>query len=167
MEKMSKGTCKILIHNYPTLYPENFKCNIGRGWFGLVNNLSYEISKIVSYSNGNLIVAVDEIKETKGELRFYCTISEKLTLLRHINFKFMSLCAKLDIMVLYNTIQTIRQRFYKTSMEQVSELIYRYCKKSTSICEICGDPGECKLFNMKKKTLCKKCREEEESNAHR
>ena len=158
-----------LVEKYPILYKDyggdprktcmtwGFAC--GNGWHKIIEDLSFEITKIAKKHN-NIEIVADQIKEKFGELRFYYHIDKKrVSIISYLAWKIKIFFIKNRLGRLYTFITNVRKKFYKTPIEKIAELVRNAELLSSQTCENCGNHGTIHNIDGWLKTLCDKCRE--------
>lgn len=150
-----------LVKKYPKLYRDyggnmmvtcmcwGFSC--GDGWYNIINNLSKSLCEF------NVDVIADQVKEKFGGLRFYYHVERKPTIVGTAFYKIRMFMYRNNLGRLYNAIVNLRQRFFKTTTEKISDLVHKAEYKSYETCEVCGKPGKT-VGGGWVSTLCDGCR---------
>lgn len=111
------------------------------GWFQLIWNMCAEITEAYKAADEPIDIAVDQAKEKWGTLRFYWRPqSQKMTL-----HAFDKPGGEPGMRV---------HPGYSEVHQKVGEIVSKYEKQSTHVCEICGAPGSLRTDLRRVQTLC-------------
>jgi hypothetical protein len=148
---MNKEKQEILYQKYPSLFiekdlPKNQSClywglECEVGWFDLIDRTCAKIMEI----DKDKLVRFTQVKEKFGQLRIYYVIGNEP---KNIT---------IDNVVTTESI-TIKSNINNLD-DKVFDILIEAERESSTICEVCGEPGKIKNTGWIK-TLCNKCLEE-------
>lgn len=112
----------------------------GNGWYKLIDNLCQDIMDLIG--DNDIEVIAEQVKEKFGGLRFYYSINYKVTFFGSVSFKIRDFFFRHRLGRVYWKIVHFRQKFWKSKIEKIEEVISEAELNSTEICEKCGKPGK-------------------------
>ena len=161
---MKKELEEQLVEKYPIMFQDyggdmrvtcmSWGLECGDGWYDIINTLCQDVEMIIGKKD--IKVIADQVKQKFGGLRFYY----------HVEYTpswFSKLCNKTRNIAynhmwgrVYNKMRDFRQKFFKSTIEKISDAIGDAEGKSYITCESCGAPGK-RSGSGWVTTLCDKC----------
>lgn len=120
-----------------------FGIDTGDGWYQLLYDMCKEISEVLETAEKPVHIAVDEIKEKYGALRFYYHFEDAKPEPLAVDFIGSGSTRKMPG----------RDDVYK----KISEIVQKYEDKSEEVCEACGCEGTLRTDLQWIQTLCDTC----------
>ncbi len=130
-----------------------FGCECNDGWYNLIHDLCREITaKYAEYQFPSDIIVL-QVKEKFATLRFYYEYEDAPCKLQILDFIGCGTSIRFNP---EHSEEEPKQRLRK----EIKAIVYKYEKKSASVCEVCG-ADNAKYRNISKyyyiKTLCDNC----------
>ena len=118
-----------------------FGIDTGDGWYPLLREMCAEIAAVYEQAGEPVDLAVDQVKEKFGTLRFYYHLEGQKSAIH----AFDNLSGGSSLRICPGSSEV---------HQKVSEIVARYEKKSSQVCEVCGAPGCLRKELRWKLTLC-------------
>lgn len=122
-----------------------FGCEHDDGWYELLRGLCLEITEAYQKHGLPIDIAVSQVKEKFGTLRFYYCFDDSPQSIHAIDF------------IGYGSV-----RFEQVSTElhkEIASIVRKWEEKSAYVCERCGAPGSLRK-GLRVSTLCDSCWDE-------
>ncbi len=155
---------KQIVEKYPVMFQDyggdmrktcmhwGFEC--GDGWYNIINTLCQDVEMIIGEKD--IKVIADQVKEKFGGLRFYYHIEYTPSFFSTMCTNIRNFCYHHMWGGIYNKMRSFRKKFFRSTIEKISDAISDIEGKSYKTCESCGAPGK-RTGGSWIKTLCEKC----------
>jgi len=111
----------------------------GDGWYSLLDSMCQTIELLTA--DKDMQVIADQVKEKFGGLRFYYHVEYKRNILDKTRSKFSTFMCRHKWGVAYNKIIDWKKKYYKSTVEKISDVVEYAESQSYRTCESCGGPG--------------------------
>lgn len=129
----------------------------GDGWYSLLDALCQTLESITE--GKDIQVVADQVKEKFGGLRFYYHVEYKRDIFDRIRSRFSTFMCRHKWGIQYNKMVDFKKKYFKSTIEKISDAVSYAEGQSYRTCEKCGGPGETRGGGWVS-TLCEECDKE-------
>ena len=153
-----------LVELYPVIFRDyggdmrktcmHWGMSCGDGWYSLLDALCQTLESITAGKDVQVIA--DQVKEKLGGLRFYYHVDYDPDIFDRIRWRLRNFMCRHHWGVQYNNLVDFKQKYFKSTVEKISDAIHYAESQSYRTCERCGRHGERKGGSWIG-TLCEEC----------